>query len=309
MDEKRYRATERRMWESVRVTPTERRLHLARNDVNVRIQEVGEGPSILFVHGACNSGTSWAELVAHLDGFHCILLDRPGCGLSDALPGGLSRDGMPGFADTLVVDVLDAMGMDTTLLAATSWGGYVGLRTAAAHPERVERLMLYGWSLGVPSAPIPVFMRLSAVPGVSRLTGMLPLNDKAVRAMFRRIGLRQALEAGLISDELVECYLALLRDTDTMLHEIIAGPRMISPFHGLDDRLVLSDELLAGISTPTYLLWGEHDPFGDADTARRLASALPDAALQMVPGAGHAVWLDDVKLVARTTADFMGAAA
>jgi pimeloyl-ACP methyl ester carboxylesterase len=309
MNEQRYRAAEQRLWESVGVMPTERRLHLAHNDVDVRVQEVGEGPSILFVHGACNSGTSWAELVAHLDGFHCILLDRPGCGLSGALPNGLSLDGMPAFADTLVVDVLDAMGTETTLLAATSWGGYVGLRTAAAHPDRIARLILYGWSLGVPSAPIPAFMRMSAVPGVSRLTGMLPLNDKAVRAMFRRIGLRQALEAGLISDELVDCYLALLRDTDTILHEIIAGPRMISPVHGLDERLVLTDELLASIVTPTYLLWGEHDPFGGEDTARRLAAGLPDATLQMVPGAGHAVWLDDTSLVARTTADFMRAAA
>jgi pimeloyl-ACP methyl ester carboxylesterase len=309
MNEQRYRAAEQRLWESVGVMPTERRLHLAHNDVDVRVQEVGEGPSILFVHGACNSGTSWAELVAHLDGFHCILLDRPGCWLSDALPNGLSLDGMPAFADTLVVDVLDAMGTETTLLAATSWGGYVGLRTAAAHPDRIARLILYGWSLGVPSAPIPAFMRMSAVPGVSRLTGMLPLNDKAVRAMFRRIGLREALEAGLISDELVDCYLALLRDTDTILHEIIAGPRMISPVHGLDERLVLTDELLASIVTPTYLLWGEHDPFGGADTARRLAAGLPDATLQMVPGAGHAVWLDDTSLVARTTADFMRAAA
>ena len=216
---------------------------------------------------------------------------------------------MPAFADSLVVDVLDAMGIDRTLLAATSWGGYVGLRTTAAHPERVERLILYGWSLGVPSAPIPAFMRMSALPGLSRLTGLMPLNAKAVRAMFRRIGLRQALEAGAISDELIECYLSLLRDTDTMLHEVIAGPKVMSVLHGLDDRLLLSDELLAGIETPTYLLWGEHDPFGNAETARRLAAALPHATLQMLPGAGHAVWLDDKALTARVTMEFFCSAA
>ncbi len=51
----------------------------------MRVLEVGEGVPVLFVHGASSGGSSWAPLVACLSGFRCILLDRPGFGLSPRL--------------------------------------------------------------------------------------------------------------------------------------------------------------------------------------------------------------------------------
>src|SRR5687767_5615639 len=77
MDELAYRAAEGRLWKSVGVEPVERWLHLERNDVDVRVQEVGEGPPVLFIHGASTSGASWARLVARFPGYRCIVLDRP----------------------------------------------------------------------------------------------------------------------------------------------------------------------------------------------------------------------------------------
>ena len=66
---------------------------------------------MLFVHGASNAGTSWVDLIAALEGFRCIALDRPGCGLSDPIALGPRRDLMAieAYADTLVRDVLDAL--------------------------------------------------------------------------------------------------------------------------------------------------------------------------------------------------------
>ena len=54
--------------------------------MGLRVQELGDGPPILFIHGANTSGTSWATLAAKLPSFRCLLLDRPGTGLSPALP-------------------------------------------------------------------------------------------------------------------------------------------------------------------------------------------------------------------------------
>lgn len=119
-NEARYRDAERRLWESVGVVPTEQRIHLARTEVTVRIQEVGEGPAVVFVHGGTVNGTSWAPLVARLEGFRCVMLDRPGCGLSDPLSTGFDDVQRLGtFADALVVDVLDALELDTAHVAAT----------------------------------------------------------------------------------------------------------------------------------------------------------------------------------------------
>ena len=58
------------------------RVQLDRTGVTVRVQEVGTGPPVVFVHGGSNGGASWARWSRRLDGFRCVVLDRPGCGLS-----------------------------------------------------------------------------------------------------------------------------------------------------------------------------------------------------------------------------------
>jgi pimeloyl-ACP methyl ester carboxylesterase len=155
-NESRYREAEGRLWASVGVQPTEQHLRLKRTGVKVRLQELGEGPPVVFVHGGSNSGTSWANLVALLPGFRCILLDRPGCGLSEPVPGSFDHvDTFDAFASSLVVDVLDAMGLESAHLVATSFGGYTAMKTAAAHPQRVDRMVELGWLIGAPPRPCP----------------------------------------------------------------------------------------------------------------------------------------------------------
>ena len=305
--EARYREAERLLWESVGVTPTEKRVRLGHSGVVVRIQEVGEGPAILFVHGVTNSGSSWAPLVARLEGFRCVILDRPGCGLSDPLATRFDNvEKLATFADTLLVDVLDAMGLDYAHLVATSFGGYFALRTAAAHPDRIDRVVEFGWMVGAPIARVPLLMRLANVRGVGSLLTAVPPNERAVRAMFRQIGLRDALKAGRVSQETLGCYLALLRDTSTMRNELKTGPRYIYPIRGMDDRILLNAALLTTIRAPVYFLWGEQDPFGSADIARGFVKQVPNAELELLPGAGHAVWIDDPDYSASITRRFLG---
>ncbi len=304
MNEARYRQAERRLWESLGVTPAERRFHLEPNDVTVRVQEVGEGPAVVFVHGANTSGSSWASLAARLDGFHCVILDRPGTGLSQPLATALNVESLPRFAETLVIDIMDALGLDSAHLVATSFGGYIALRTAAAYPQRIGRMVQFSWPVGAPTARLPAFMRVMSIPGLSRLIAAIPPNERTVRMLFQRIGHGPSLEAGRITREDIDCYLALLRYTDTMRNELAPARVFMSPLRGLD-RLLLPDSILAKVRTPTYFLWGENDPFGSADTARRLVARMPDAELEILPGAGHAPWLDDLAHSVRATSGFL----
>jgi pimeloyl-ACP methyl ester carboxylesterase len=109
-----------------------------------------------------------------------------------------------------------------------------------------------------------------------------------------------------VSQEALDCYRSLLRDTDTMRNEIRAGPRVILPVRGMNDRVLLSDALLASIRTPTYFLWGEDDPLGGADIARSFVARVPSAQLELLPDAGHAVWIDAPDHTAATIDRFLG---
>lgn len=306
MNEARFREAEQRLWKSFGVTPTEQRIRLSRVGVTVRVQEIGEGPAVVFVHGATNGGSSWAPLVARLEGFRCVLLDRPGCGLSDPLVKGLAdMQRLAEFGDSLIIDVLDAMGLDKAHVVATSFGGYMGLRAAAAHPERIDRMVEFGWTIGAPIGKTPFVMRLAGIPMMGRLMASVPPNKRAVRAMLRSIGLRQAIDAGRVSDEAIEWFLALLRDTDTMRNEIKTLPRVISLIRGMNDSLLLPESLLAGIRTPIYFLWGEEDLYGGPETARQFVARIPGAELELLPGAGHAPWMDNAEHAATTTSRFL----
>lgn len=303
-NEARYRVAERRLWDAHGATPAEHLLQLARNHAAVRIQEVGKGPPVLFVHGANTSGSSWVPLAARLHDFRCIVLDRPGTGLSQALQRPLNRHTLPRFGDTLLVDVLDALGLELAHLVATSFGGYIALRTAAAHPDRIDRMVQFSWPVGAPTEWLPPIMRIMSVPGVGRLLASLPASERSVRATFRRIGHGASLEDGRITREDLDCYLALLRHTDTMRNELGLARAFVSPVRGLN-RVLLSDDVLANVAAPTYFLWGDNDPFGNAETARRLVRRMTHAEVEMVPGAGHAPWLDDLEHATTVVRQFL----
>ncbi len=304
-DEARYRAAEAKLWASTGATPTERRVHLARNDVDVRVQELGDGPPVLFIHGANTSGISWATLAAPLDGYRRILLDRPGTGLSDPLPRRLDDQRLRAYGDSLVADVLDALGLRSAHLVATSFGGYLALRGAAANPDRVDRMVQFSWPFGAPVARIPTFMRVMTFPGIGRVLAAVPPNERSVRMSFRQIGHGPSVADGRVTTLDIETYLALLRDTDTLRHELEMGRAFVSPLRGLDHH-VLPDTVLAGVRAPTLFLWGERDPFGGPDVARGLVAHIPGATLEILPGAGHAPWLDQLDRCVAATRAFLG---
>lgn len=301
MDEARYREAEGRVWASIGLTPTEHRVRLQRNDVSVRVQDVGEGPAVLFVHGAITCGTSWAPLVAHLRGFRCLLLDRPGSGLSDTPPKPLDAGGLSRLADTLVSDVLDGLGLDAAHVVGTSFGGYLTLRSAAAEPQRILRMVQFSWPVGASRLSMRAMLPIM-LPMAGRM--LVRRHERAARGLFRAIGHGPSLQAGRISQPDIDCFVALLRHTHTMRNEITGGGRLprrdITP-----NRLLFSEATLAKVQTPTYFLWGENDVFGGPDVGRRLVERMPNAELEVMPGAGHAPWLDDAGHAAKATSAFL----
>lgn len=301
-----FRRAEARLWERSGVTPTERRVVLPSGG-GVRIQEVGSGPPVLFVHGGAIAGTSWLDLAVALPEYRCILVDRPGCGLSDPIVGGPLR-GLPAlkdYADRLVPDLLDALGLERAVVAGTSYGGFFAFRGAAAAPDRVEKLIEYSWLIGAPNESVPFAARLGGIPGMQAMMARFPMSRSMVRTALRQFGLGRAIDSGAFDDLMLDWAHALLAHTDTMANDARSTPQVIRPIKGFDDAVLLGDDLLARLTMPVLLVWGECDPNGGADVARRFAPKLPDAKLVVVPDAEHAPWIDDLDTCVAATRDFL----
>lgn len=307
-DEASYRRVERRLWESFGLDPTEQRVHLQNLNVTVRVQEIGEGPPVVLIHGASVAGASWVNLVKGLAGFRCIVLDRPGCGLSDPMPGAAGKadiDAVKRAADHLISDLLDALELPIAHVLGTSFGGFFALRGAAAAPGRVSRLGLYSWSMGVPMDHTAVVMRVAGIPAIGQVMARMPITRGAAKMMLRQIGLRDAIDSGKFNDEMLDWFMAVLRYTPTMRNEIRASPKVIQPIKGLNQALLFTDEMLARVTSPVYCFWGEDDPNGGAETAKRFVARLPHCTLELVPAAGHAPWIDETELAISSTRAFL----
>lgn len=304
MDVERYRQVEQRFWaeSGVAVPPAEHRIRLQRNGVSVRVMEVGAGPPTLFLHGGPNAGSTWALLIPHLSGRRCLVLDRPGTGLSDSLP--LNVDTIGRFAETLVVDVLDALEVDRADIVASSFGGYIALRSAAAHPERIGRMVQMGCPAFVPGMSLPPFMRVMLVPGVRQLLNVLPPNERVGRMTLRQIGHGKGLDAHRIPQVFFDWYLALQRYTDTFRNEM-AMIAALGSLHGFHRSLTLTEIQLGAVRAPTFFLWGADDSFGGAEAARRLIELMPHAELELLPDSGHLPWLDDPRHAGEVTGRFL----
>src|SRR5262249_35896030 len=106
-------------------------------------------PSIVLLHGFPSSSHSFHDLIPLLaDRFHVLAPDYPGMGYSDAPDPTVLR---PTFDDvTMVVDAFIAQRTPgPVILYMHDIGGPIGMRIAAAHPERIAGLIVQNFTISV----------------------------------------------------------------------------------------------------------------------------------------------------------------
>ena len=103
----------------------------------------GSGPTVVLQHGYAGGGGYWGVLAAHLAAeFDVIATDMPAFAGSADEP---VPDSIPGIAEALL-DTLTRLGVERFMLLGHSLGSMTALQAALDHPERVEKLVLYGSS-------------------------------------------------------------------------------------------------------------------------------------------------------------------
>lgn len=99
----------------------------------------GPGRPLLLWPSLFTDHTLYDGIRQRLGGtWRTLAVEAPGFGDSDPLPPG--NDSLAPAAG--LGDLLDGLGIDRITIAGTAWGGQVGAAFAAAHPNRVEALLL-----------------------------------------------------------------------------------------------------------------------------------------------------------------------
>ncbi|PRC58406.1 alpha/beta hydrolase, partial [Mycobacterium sp. ITM-2017-0098] len=70
-------------------------------------------------------------------------------------------------------------------------------------------------------------------------------------------------------------------------------------------RNLLGPNEYGAITAPTLVVWTSDDPTADVEEGRRMASMIPGARFEVMPGCGHWPQYEDAKTFDRLHLDFL----
>jgi pimeloyl-ACP methyl ester carboxylesterase len=236
----------------------------------------GAASPLVMLHGLSGHARTWDHTAAALsDRYHVVALDQRGHGDSDWAPEyglrPMARD-LLGFLDALEVREVTLMGL--------SMGGLVSFVFAAAHPERVARMVIM--DIGPEIAPAGSANVASSLAAQDTFRSQDEAFAHARAANPRPTGatLRHRVTHNL--RELPDGTLTFKYDK-----ELRRRPRAL--FDHTQDELWAA---WRAVSCPVLLVRGADSDVLAADTAQRMLTENPNVSFASIPDCGHSITLD-----------------
>lgn len=255
-----------------------------------------EAPTIVLLHGFPTSSHMYRHLILALaDRYHVIAPDYLGSGASDAPPVEEFTYTFDVLAE-LTLGLLDQLGLGRFALYIQDFGSPVGLRVAAANPDRV--------------------------------TAIVTQNGNAYVAGLGE-GLPQRLAAGTLSEDDLSA-MVTLDATKGQYLDGVPDPSLVSPDVWIHDQALLDrpggaaiqQALLADYhhniglypkfheyfrtsQVPLLAVWGANDDIFIADGARAYARDLPEAEIHLLDS-GHFALETHLDAIAGYIRGFLG---
>lgn len=262
--------------------------------LTVTYRALGDGPTVLLLHGWPTSSHLWRNVMSSLaEAHHVIAVDLPGFGGSDKPPD--LRYGFELFGAS-IDRLLDEVGAGDASLVGHDLGGPVAMWWAMRNQPRVSRLALLN-TLIYPEFSDTVVEFVTALRTPDRREELT--SDEGLAGIMR-LGV---VDADVLTDEVLEAVIAPFADAEARLALAKAGV-------GLGRRGF--EEIagaLNGFNVPVRLIYGEQDRLlpDVGDTMARLAVDLPDVEVTALPDCSHFIQEEAPERVGTLLAKFLGA--
>lgn len=206
------------------------------------------GSPVILLHGGLASSDSWGYEVPRLAGTHeVIVMDNRGQGRSSMPEAPLSYDQMASD----VVAVLDAVHVRKASVVGLSDGGIIGLILGFHHPDRVDKLFVWGANFNLQSD--------STAPPDPAMNGMGAIFMAHMQAQYQTVS------------PTPDGFPALR----TKLGQLYAKEPNLTPAE------------LGSIKAQTVVADGEHEQFIAREHTEQLARLIPGARLVILPDVSH----------------------
>jgi pimeloyl-ACP methyl ester carboxylesterase len=242
----------------------------------------GEGSPLLLIQGIGYGRWGWDPIMPGLaERYRVLRFDNRGIGESDKPPGPYTAAEMS--ADAL--HVMDEAGVTRAHVLGASLGGMIAQELAAAHPERVDRLVLCCTTAGgpdMPSMPEATVKLLMEAPS---------LDPQVALRRFIENALGESPPAGLV-DQLLALRMQNPPDPAGWQAQAAAG----TAFAGV---------AIESISAPTLIVQGTADNVVNPLNAEVLGARLPEARVELLHGLGHLFFWEQPGECVRIVSEFL----
>jgi pimeloyl-ACP methyl ester carboxylesterase len=223
------------------------------------VLEAGNGDPLVFLHGGgIVEGVDFLDQLA--DRYRVLVPLVPGFGRTELEPAPTSLDDLTAH----LADVFDALGLQQAVLVGHSLGGWRAVGFAAAHPERVSRLVLAApFGMNVPGHP---------------MTNML---EHTPEERHEILTYDSSVWEGRPTEVSDSNFAAARGREMASMSGFMPGP--FDP--DLPSRVATLDA-----DTTTLVLWGEADRLIPFEHAQVWAASIPFATLRSFPATGHLVF-------------------
>jgi pimeloyl-ACP methyl ester carboxylesterase len=253
-------------------------------DISIAWSERGSGDPLLLIAGYGTTRLIWEDAVLDrlAERYRVIVFDNRGMGDTEA---GTAEFTIRQFAED-AYGLVRALGIGKCRVLGWSMGSLVAQELALAHPESVERLVLYAsytdWSYPPSGETIRLLSDESGTPeerGMRWVQTLFP--SKWLAANGRRVGEIFMRPLGKIPGE-----------------SVARQQEAIGKWGGSRDRL-------AGLGTPTLLLCGKEDILVPPENSLLMAGLLPKASLRILPEMGHGLMFQDPESFCSLVLEFL----
>jgi proline iminopeptidase len=252
----------------------------------LQYRSVGAGPPIVLVGGGAGIGAGYLWPVADelaASGFRCVLYDQRGRGgsIADAL----DKAHINLAASVADLEALRAhLGLERMTLLGHSWGAMLAAAYIAAHPERVDRLVLVG--------PGPLWWDLKFLEGYGqRLMARAPAPPP---------GSKPESGAAAVRAEERRAASAMIADPQSARERHLFSLYAIQPTNATEWTLMQADLASGPFDVrPQMRKWpgkalvilGRLDALG-VEHAKAVAKAFGGGQAVIIDGASHSIWWD-----------------
>jgi pimeloyl-ACP methyl ester carboxylesterase len=245
------------------------------NDLDHYYEQHGEGPSLVFVHGAFVDSRMWDPQLKHFSTEYRVLrYDLRGHGRTG--PSELKKYSIDTFADDLS-DLLDALEIENPIVCGLSLGGMAAQAFAVQNPGRLKALVLADTAISVSLTLTDKLQRYVLFPKWAMLLTLKVMSASNFTRFSFWLARVTRSEQWVGRDKVTRNYIERC-----MVQMNSVEYRKV--YEAIYDFKLLP---LEKIECPTLVLNGEHESKSVFRHTEEILRLIPQARAKVVLGAGH----------------------